>query len=31
MSAKALTTRTPPVLQIVHTLPTAAIFAPAKP
>jgi hypothetical protein len=31
MSAKTLTMRTPPVLQVHRLLPTAAIFVPAKP
>ena len=31
MAAKALTARTPPVLQVLGTLPTAGIFVPAKP
>jgi hypothetical protein len=31
MAAKALTTRTPPLLQFRHALPTAAIFVPVKP
>jgi hypothetical protein len=31
MAAKSLAGRTPPVLQVLGALPTAAIFVPAKP